>query len=85
MSTADLSPLGAGRYRLVGDEDTGVGVECSDHWDGGRPFAYYEGIRATYRDDPAVRQVGTIAELVQAILDHERHQHARRPIGPAQV
>jgi hypothetical protein len=63
------------RYRLVGDEDAGVGIECTDCFDGGRPLAYYEGIAPAYADGPAVRNVTTIGDLLQAGLDHEREVH----------
>lgn len=69
------------RYRLVGDEDCGVGVQCNDHDDGGRPFAYYEVSRAygAYGDDPAVTNVSTIADLLLAITQHE-HEHHQAPM-----
>lgn len=63
------------RYRLVGDEDTGVGLQCDDCWDGGRPIAYYAGIRAAYEDDPAVENVSSIEALLAVRDRHEREQH----------
>ena len=63
------------RYRLAGDEDAGVGIECRDHFDGGRPIAYY-GDTGAWRDDAAVRQVNTIPGLLTAAMLHELGVHA---------
>lgn len=64
-----------GRYRLSGDEDCGVGVECNDCFDGGRPLAYYEGVATLYLDDPKVANVSTIPDLLLAAVNHERTAH----------
>lgn len=67
-----------GRYRLIGDEDTGVGIECKDHWDGGRPLAYYSGVAdSAYADDPDARVVSSLPELLGAALSHEHDAHSR--------
>lgn len=63
------------RYRLVGDEDTGVGIECRDCFDDGRPLAYYEGVATLWLDDPKVANVSTITDLLLAAVDHERTAH----------
>lgn len=63
------------RYRLIGDEDCGVGIECNDCFDGGRPLAYYEGVAAYYVDDPKVANVSTITDLLLAAVNHERNAH----------
>ncbi|MCW2915510.1 MAG: hypothetical protein JWN52_3578 [Actinomycetia bacterium] len=65
-----------GRYRLVGDEDCGVGIECRDHFDGGRPLAYYSGDASAYADDPEVENVTTISGLLAAAERHEAEVHA---------
>lgn len=62
------------RYRLVGDEDCGVGIECRDHFDGGRPLAYYGDVKA-YKDDPAVENVTTIDRLLLVARIHEIKYH----------
>jgi hypothetical protein len=65
------------RYRLIGDEDCGVGIECRDHFDGGRPLAHYstDDVR-DYVDDPAVQNVSTIPGLIAAAEVHEHEMHA---------
>lgn len=70
------------RYRLTGDEDCGVGIECSDHFDGGRPLAYYGGWpKPPYADDPAVQNVSTVPGLLAAALVHEHEMHGK-PTAP---
>lgn len=67
------------RFYLVGDEDCGVGLCCSDCWDGGRPLAYYT--RSTtesydaYINDPLVTNVNTIADLLACGQRHQQQSH----------
>jgi hypothetical protein len=65
------------RYRLIGDENCGVGIECRDHFDGGRPLAYYDS-SGEQSPDPAVQNVATIPGLIAAAEVHEHEMH-----GPA--
>lgn len=67
---------GFDRFRLIGDEDIGVGLECHDHWDGGRPLAYYVGNVRYYTDDPKVTVVETIADLLAVGRAHLDEHHA---------
>jgi hypothetical protein len=68
-------------FRLVGDEDTGVGLQCiaDECWDGGRPQAYYVGIARYYDDDPKVTVVETVADLLAAGRAHLDEHHAGEP------
>lgn len=67
------------RYRLVGDEDCGVGLECRDCWDGGRPIAYYAGgVKSPYADDPAVADLATVPSLLAVMVRHEYQVHTPR-------
>lgn len=76
-------PSWLSRYCLVGDEDGGVGIECRDHFDGGRPLAYYAtGGHPSYTDDPEVVNTSTIAELLAVAETHEREVHGG-PVTPA--
>jgi hypothetical protein len=70
-----LSVFLGGRYRLIGDEDTGVGIECRDHFDGGRPLGYYQSpaYRSPYPDE--VVSVDTIPALLAVAVDHEACAH----------
>jgi hypothetical protein len=73
---ADLH--GFERLRLVGDEDYGVGLECRDCWDGGRPLGYlrpYPG-DTTYRNDPKVSTVDDLAALLAIGRSHLDAHHA---------
>lgn len=65
------------RFRLVGDEMCGVGLQCMDDacWDGGRPQAYYVGIATFYDDDPEVAVVETVADLLAAGRAHLDAHH----------
>lgn len=68
--------------RLVGDEDTGVSMDCRLCDRGGLPIAYLltsvddDG----YIDNEDVLRVGTITELINAGQRHhqDRHPHGRR-------
>lgn len=55
---------GFDRIRLVGDEDTGVGLECLDCPDGGRPLAYLR----PYRDYPDLYATVPIVDAVTDLL-----------------
>jgi hypothetical protein len=63
------------RYRLIGDEDCGVGIECRDHFDGGRPLAHYDSGTEVYKLDPLVQDVSTIPGLIAAAEVHEHEMH----------
>jgi hypothetical protein len=66
------------RYKLLGDEDGNVGIECRDHFDGGRPLAHYStGDLRDYVDDPKVQNVKTIAGLLLAAEVHEHEMHGK--------
>jgi hypothetical protein len=65
------------RYRLIGDEDCGVGIECRDHFDGGRPLAYYDSGTGVYKNDPLVQDVSTIPGLLAAAEVHEHEMHGQ--------
>jgi hypothetical protein len=75
------------RYRLSGDEDCGVGIECRDHFDGGRPLAYYDSSssKSPYAEDPAVQYVSTIAGLLSAAEVHEHEKHGQPPASVVEV
>lgn len=63
------------RYSLVGDADSGVGVECVDHWRGGMPIIYYyPGSYFPYPPDQVVR-VTTVNDLFVEIGKHEMIYH----------
>lgn len=64
-------------FRLVGDEDTGVGVDCRRCDRGGLPIAYlltYPDDR-TYADADDVQLVHTITELINAAQQHMWRRH----------
>lgn len=68
------------RIRFVGDEDGGVGLECLDHWDGGRPLAYLTHAGdMTYADDPKVEVVHHVAALLLAGRRHLDMLHVGWP------
>lgn len=71
----NLNLDGFDRLYLAGDEDGGVGLECRDHWDGGRPFAYYARSCRLYDDDPKVTVVETVADLMSAGRAHLDEHH----------
>ncbi|MER7361925.1 hypothetical protein [Nonomuraea wenchangensis] len=58
-------------FYLSGDENGGVGICCRDHFDGGRPLAYYGD---TY-PDPKVPTVSTIPSLWAHAVDHLARAH----------
>jgi hypothetical protein len=66
------------RFRLVGDEDTGVGLQCiaDECWDGGRPQAHYAGLSIPYFDDPKVVKASTIVEFLAAGRAHLDEHHS---------
>lgn len=71
------------RYRLIGDEDCGVGIECRDHFDGGRPLAYYQGGGPS--PDPLVLNVSTIPGLLTAAEVHEHEMHGPPTVRPTNI
>lgn len=77
----DLSSLS--RMRLVGDENTGVGLDCLDCYLGGQPIAYsyYEGFGSpAYQNVPEVIQVdASIAGLILAGVTHRTSVHGDPP------
>jgi hypothetical protein len=64
------------RFRLVGDEDCGVGLDCRDCDRGGKPIAYYGGITPAYPGDAEVVQCDSISGLLIAAHEHRRLTHA---------
>jgi hypothetical protein len=62
---------GFDRLRLVGDEDCGVGLECNDHWDGGRPLAYLGNVYP----DPLVVNVADVPALLAEARRHLDEHH----------
>lgn len=59
------------RLRLVGDEDAGVGIECRECWDGGRPLGY---LGDPYADDRVVF-VTSVPELLAVGRRHLDEKH----------
>lgn len=73
-----LSVLLNARYHLVGDEEGGVGLDCRDHFDGGRPLAYYRSYPcAPLYPGTEVVHVDSIPGLLAVAADHETHAHGR--------
>lgn len=64
------------RYRLVGDEETGVALHCRDHHDDGVPLAYWAGITPQWGHLPFVQQVSGLPELLAVAHSHETQAHA---------
>lgn len=64
------------RFRLVGDEDTNVGIDCRDCDRGGAPIAYLTHETSAYQGTDVV-VVDTIAALLAAAVDHDRTAHGR--------
>jgi hypothetical protein len=65
-------------FRLVGDEDCGVGINCRVCDLGGAPIAYYDGgLGQPYptAQAPDVVPVDTIEALLSAALDHRTTHH----------
>lgn len=70
------------RYYLSGGRSGGVGICCRLCWDGGRPLGYYsDDPKPPYTDEPAVKNVTTISDLIGAALTHEGLHHLERPGG----
>jgi hypothetical protein len=66
------------RYRLIGDENCDVGIECRDHFDGGRPLAFSSSdAKPPYADDLLVQNVSTIPGLLAAAEVHEHEEHGQ--------
>lgn len=65
---------GFDRIRLVGDEDCGVGIECLDCPDGGRPLGYL-GDGYGWANDIKVTVVTSVPGLLAVGRQHldERH------------
>lgn len=74
-------PLDTKRYdeffRLVGDEDCGVGLDCRLCDRGGAPIAYYPGISQPYPTTvaPDVIPADTISALFEAGQQHLWDRH----------
>jgi hypothetical protein len=66
-------------FALIGDEDTGVGVQCNLeclHTRGGKPVIYYSREDVSpYAADPDVECVSTISGLYRATGDHFTSVH----------
>lgn len=56
---------------LSGDEHGGVGLHCGDHFDGGRPLAYY----GEPYQNPDVPTVVTIPNLWAEAVKHLDSEH----------
>jgi hypothetical protein len=67
---------GFDRIRLVGDEDGGVGLECLDCPDGGRPLVYLRPYRG-HPDcpDATVPTVDAVADLLAVGRTHLNENH----------
>jgi len=74
---AAANPLEHSCFVLSGDEDGGVGLHCRDHFDGGRPLAYY-GAHSPY---PATKvpAVTTIRQLQEEAAKHLASNHGPGP------
>lgn len=59
------------RLLLLGDEDTGVGIQCRDCWDGGRPLGY---LGDPFKDD-LVTFVTSVPELLAVGRRHLDEKH----------
>lgn len=62
------------RLFLTGDEDGGVGIHCRDHFNIGRPLAYYDHTGMTYPGQ-AVTSVTTIPSLWAEAVKHLDSEH----------
>ena len=69
-----ISALTDPRFHLSGTEDGAVTLHCRDHFDGGRPLAYYDRGGDTCAD-PAVPTVSTIPRLWATAVDHLAAMH----------
>jgi hypothetical protein len=68
---------GFDRLFLTGDEYTGVGLNCSDHWAGGRPLGYLGGYQPY---GPEVAYPATIVELLTVGRKHlDEHHRTETP------
>ena len=56
---------------LSGDEHGGVGLHCGDHFNGGRPLAYY----GDAHPDPEMTTVRTIPSLWAEAVKHLDSDH----------
>lgn len=63
-------------FRLSGDEDCGVGLDCRLCDRGGAPIAYYVGIDDSAYEGTDVIVVRTIADLLGAGEQHRNERHA---------
>jgi hypothetical protein len=65
-----------GLFRLVGDEDCGVGIDCLKCDRGGAPVAYYQHPTGWFGyDGTDVVRVHTIADLLAAAERHADSVH----------
>lgn len=67
------------RFRLVGDEDTGVGVHCLTCDTGGAPLAHLSGGGPSPYEGTGVIVAGGIGELLTAADVHGWYVHGWRP------
>lgn len=75
QSAHDRREILSSHFRLVGDEDCGVGIHCRGCADEGRPLAHYDsnGDRSV---DPLVPNVTTIPALLEAAWRHRADAHS---------
>lgn len=80
MADLTIDLQGFDRIRLVGDEDCGVGLECRDCWDGGRPLAYLRPNPedTAYTNDAKVTLVDTAALLLVVGRAHLDQHHTAK-------
>jgi hypothetical protein len=75
-------------FYLLGDEDGGVGLYCRTCAHAGRPVAYDDHGGVPYglvEGGPDVDDASTIAELLQAAVDHRIHYRYNRAAGTFEI
>lgn len=68
------------RLYLMGNEDGGVELHCRDHFDGGRPLAYY----GDAHPDSEMTTVQTVSSLWAEAVKH-LDKHHTVPLPPTQA